>query len=160
VTPDDPLVAHHLATSSVMRLATTSARGTTTLTPIWFVLHRGCLVSGTAASTMAARNIAADPRVTVLLDGEGAGRSAYLLRLRGTAEVNTGIPPAGALARLAAKYYLSPGGLRSEVAHRRMWGLRVRYYAQAEGVWLAIHPGAAELVPVPAGPVSPPGAGR
>lgn len=147
--PDDPIVAHYLAHSLVMRLATVSARGAPSLTPIWFVVVDGRLVSTTAATTVAARNIATEPRVTVLLDGETAGRSDYVLRLRGTATVHEGLPPLGVLARFGRKYYLAPGGLRSEVSHASRWRLRMRYYGEAQSVWLAIEPAVAALVPVP-----------
>lgn len=147
--PNDPLVCHYLANSLVMRLATAASRGGPSLTPIWFVTVDGRLVSTTAATTVAARNVAAEPRVTVLLDGEAAGRSEFVVRLRGNAEVHPGLPPLGVLARFAVKYYLSPHGLRSELSHANRWRLRMRYYAQSDAVWLAIEPTAAELVPVP-----------
>jgi hypothetical protein len=148
--PDDPHVEHYVAHSLVMRLATLSARGAASLTPIWFVRHQGQLVSSTAASTVAARNIVAEPRVTVLLDGESAGRSPFVVRLRGTAEVHRGLPPLGVLARFAAKYYVAPAGLRSELSHANRWALRARYYAQSDPVWITIDPTDADLIPVPA----------
>ncbi len=76
-----------------MRLATMSAAGHTSITPLWFVVDRGRLIAGTAASTVAVRNVRADPRVTVLLDGERSGQSDFVLRLRGVAEANDGMPP-------------------------------------------------------------------
>ena len=97
---DDPLVTHMLRNSSVMRLATMSAAGHTTLTPLWFVVDAGRIVAGTAASTVAVRNIRADPRVTLLLDGETAGPSERVLRVRGFAEINEGMPPGRAVVRL------------------------------------------------------------
>ncbi|MFZ1489292.1 MAG: pyridoxamine 5'-phosphate oxidase family protein, partial [Ilumatobacteraceae bacterium] len=66
MTPDDPTVRHYLKHSMVMRLATQSSTGRASLTPIWFVVSDGALVASTAASTVAARNVAADPRVAVL----------------------------------------------------------------------------------------------
>ena len=147
--PSDPLVRHYLASSLVMRLATVSARAAPSLTPIWFVTVDGRLVSSTGAATVAARNIAAGSRVTVLLDGEAAGRSEVVLRLRGTAEVHQGLPPLGVLLRFGLKYYVSRGGLRSELLHADRWRLRTRYYAQSSAVWITIEPTAAELIPVP-----------
>jgi F420H(2)-dependent biliverdin reductase len=147
--PNDPLVGHYLAHSLVMRLATVSAQGRPSLTPIWFVKLDGRLISSTAATTVAARNVAAEPRVTVLLDGETAGRSEFVLRLRATAVIHRGLPPLGVLARFGVKYYLSPRGLRSELSHTGRWRLRTRYYAQSDAVWLTVEPTAAELIPVP-----------
>jgi hypothetical protein len=146
---NDHLIRHYLAHSLVMRLATVSATGAPSLTPIWFVVVKGRLIASTAATTVAARNVAAQSRVTMLLDGEKAGQSDYVLRLRGVAAVHDGLPPAGALARFGAKYYLAPSGLRSEIAHANRWRLRTRYYAQSEAVWLAIEPTTAELIRVP-----------
>ena len=147
--PDDPLVRHYVTQSLVMRLATVSVGGAPSLTPIWFVVVDGRLISTTAATTVAARNMAAVPRVTVLLDGEKVGQSDYVLRLRGVAEVHRGLPPMGVLARFGLRYYLAPSGLRSEFVHANRWRLRTRYYSQSDAVWLAIEPTTAELVPVP-----------
>jgi hypothetical protein len=153
VSPDDPLVRHVVDRSDVMRLATISAHGHPSVTPLWFVVHEGAMIAGTAASTVAARNVAADPRVTVLVDGERAGRSTTIVRLRARAAVHPGLPPAAVMARLAAKYYLTPAAARSEARHVRQWTLRRRYYAQAEAVWISIEPASAELLPVPGGGV-------
>jgi hypothetical protein len=149
VNADDPLVTHVVRNSFVMRLATMSAAGHTSITPLWFVVDGGRLIAGTAASTVAVRNVRADPRVTVLLDGERAGNSALVLRLRGRAEANEGLPPRSAMIRLATKYYLSPGGLACELRNSRRWRLRQRYYAQAQGVWIAITPTHAEFLSLP-----------
>jgi predicted pyridoxine 5'-phosphate oxidase superfamily flavin-nucleotide-binding protein len=146
---NDPQVGHYLQRSLVMRLATVSAQGAPSLTPIWFVTADRSLVSTTAATTLAARNIAADPRVTILLNAERDGQSDYALSLRGIAEVHHGLPPARVMARFAAKYYLSRGGLLSELGHAKLWRLRWRYYAQSDPVWLAIEPKSAELTRVP-----------
>jgi hypothetical protein len=148
--PDDPLVRHYLAHSMVMRLATISARGAASITPLWFVLDGDWLIASTGAATVAARNVGYDRRVTLLLDGETAGRSELVLRLSGTAEVRRGLPPVRLMARLAAKYYVAPRGARSELLHARQWSLRSRYYAQSQAVVLAIKPEHAELVAVPA----------
>jgi len=155
--PDDPVVRHYLAHSMVMRLATISARGNASITPLWFVVDRGRFVAATGAATLAARNAGADARVMLLLDGEKAGRSELVLRMSGTAEVRKGLPPARVMARFAAKYYVAPRGLRSEFAHARQWSLRTRYYAQGEAVLLAIEPTHAELVSVPVDEADPDG---
>ncbi len=144
---DDPLVAHVVRNSFVMRLATMSAAGHPSITPLWFVVDRGRLIAGTAASTVAVRNVRADPRVSVLLDGERYGQSDVVLRLRGVAEADDGLPPRSAMIRLAAKYYLSPGGLGCELHNSRRWRLRQRYYAQATAAWIAIEPTGAEFLP-------------
>lgn len=134
-----------------------SARGRPSLTPIWFVKLDGRLISSTAATTVAARNVAAEPRVTVFLDGETARQSEFVLRLRGTAVIHRGLPSLGVLARFGVKYYLAPRGLRSELSHTGRWRLRTRYYAQSDAVWLTVEPTAAELIPVPSRHATEPG---
>jgi len=146
VTPDDPLVRYYLRHSSVMRLATVSGRGRPAVTPLWFVVDRGRLVTSTGASTLAARNAVVEPRVQLLLDAETAGRSRYLLCLGGVAVVRDGLPPLRVLARFATRYYLHPRGLAVELAHVRQWPLRSRYYGQSSAAWIAIEPTSAELV--------------
>jgi hypothetical protein len=146
---DDALVRHYLDTSMVMRLATVSARGHASITPLWFVVDGGMLLAGTAAHTVAVRNVRADGRVSVLLDAERAGPSSMVLRLWGRATVQDRLPSPAVVARMAAKYYLTPRGARVELAHARQWALRLRYYRQADGVVLAVEPTSAELVDVP-----------
>lgn len=136
--PDDPIVRAFIERSLVARVATRSAKGWPALAPLWFAEDGGRLYSGTGAATLAARNAAANPDVSVLLDAEAAGISAHVLRLHGRATVRAGVPPWRVLLGLARKYYLSPGGLRCEIAHVGQWNLRRHYYAQAEGVTLEI----------------------
>jgi hypothetical protein len=143
---DDALVRHYFDCSMVMRLATVSARGYPSITPLWFVVDDGVLLAGTAAHTVAVRNVRADERVSVLLDAELAGPSSIVLRLWGRATVHDRLPSPAVMARMARKYYLTPRGARVELAHARQWPLRLRYYRQAQGVVLAIEPGSAELV--------------
>lgn len=146
MTPDDPIVRAFLDRSLVARIATRSAKGWPALTPLWFVEHGGRLYTGTGAATLAARNAAASPSVSVLLDAEAGGASEYVLRLHGRAVVHVALPSLPVLIALARKYYLSPGGLRCELAHASLWKLRGRYYAQADGVTIKITPERAELL--------------
>ncbi len=67
------------------------------------------------------------------------------------------------LLRIAAKYYIAPGGLASELANVSRWRLRAFYYAQVRGGagHLRIVPTGAELLlrPVRDSP-TPPDSGR
>lgn len=146
MSPDDPVVRTYLRHSRVARIATRSARGWPALAPLWFVEQGGRLLTTTGAQALAARNVAADPRVAVLLDAEADGRSAYVLRLHGRATVQPGLPSWRVLAAFARKYYLAPAALSSEWAHAGQWELRRRYYAQSEGVTLEIVPERGELM--------------
>jgi pyridoxamine 5'-phosphate oxidase-like protein len=147
VSPRDPLVEAYLRHSLVARVATLGRTGEPALTPLWFVWHQGRMHLGTARSTLAARNAAVNPAVAVLLDDSGSPRESRVLRLRGRVGVRYDLPSWGVLAQLARKYYLSPGGLRSELAHASRWLLRARYYRQAQPALLEVEPLDAELLP-------------
>jgi len=146
VTPEDPIVRTFLERSLVARIATRSARGWPALAPLWFVEDGGRLYTTTGAATLAARNAAADAAVTVLLDAEAGGASAHVLRLRGRATVRAELPSWRIVLAFARKYYLAPGGLRSELAHAARWNLRRRYYAQGEPATIEIALERAELL--------------
>lgn len=122
MTPGDPAVRDFLATSFVARFATRSRAGTPALTPLWFVADAGHLYAMTGQATLAARNAKACPEIAVLLDGEGTGPRARVLRLCGRATVHGELPAWRVLARLALKYYLA--GIASELRHARQWRLR------------------------------------
>lgn len=123
----------------VMVVATRSARGTPFAVPLWFVTHRDRVYAGTSASSWTVRNVSACPEVAVLFGGEkGTGSARFLLR--GHARAVRGAPPAAVLARMAWRYYLAPAFAATELRHRRLWGLRMRYYSQAQAAHLVISP--------------------
>lgn len=146
MTPDDPIVRAFLDRSLVARIATRSAKGWPALAPLWFVEDGGRLYVTTGAATLAARNAAADPAVSVLLDAERGSPSAQVLRLHGRATVHATLPSWRVLFAFACKYYLSAGGLRCELANAGKWNLRRVYYAQSEGVTIEIALERAELL--------------
>lgn len=146
MSPGDPEVRRFLAGSLVTRIATLSRRGEPALTPIWFVLHRERIFLGTARHTLAARNAAANPDVVLLFDGETLPGSTQILRLYGRAVVRDRRVPWPVLLGAARKYYLSPGGLRCELAHAGLWRLRSRYYGHAEPALIEIEPVRAEFL--------------
>jgi hypothetical protein len=144
VAATDGAVSALLADSMVALLATRSSAGRPFVTPIWFVVDAGALYMTTGFETWAARNIARHPEVTVLVGGEGKHRDT-VVRLRGNASRHPGLPAWRVLARIAAKYYLSPGALAVELPNATRWGLRARYYAQVPG-----RPGHLRIVPTAA----------
>lgn len=60
--------AAFLASAPVARLASHNAEGTIHLAPAWFLYEDGQILIGTQAVTRKTRNVAADPRVTVVVD--------------------------------------------------------------------------------------------
>jgi len=144
--PDDPIVLGFIRHSFVARVATRSRSGLPGLTPLWFVVEGGSFFMGTSKAALAVRNAAANPEVAILLDGEAAGRSEYVLRVGGRARVHAGFPTWRVLARLALKYYLAPAAARVELAHASQWRLRQRYYAQGRAAVIEVVPEKAELL--------------
>jgi predicted pyridoxine 5'-phosphate oxidase superfamily flavin-nucleotide-binding protein len=146
--PSDPVVRAFVAGSMVAHLATVSRAGRPFLTPLWFVADGGTLYLTTGLATRAATNLAHTPDVALLLVGEHLARAGDTLRLRGTATRQGGLPPLRILLRIAAKYYIAPGGLASELANVSRWRLRALYYAQVRGGagHLRIVPTGAELL--------------
>src|SRR5262245_58722416 len=94
---------------------------------------RGVLWVTTGLDTGLGRNVARQPEVTLLLWGEARRRPGGALRLRARATRHAGLPPWAVLLRIAARYYLAPGALASELGNVTRWLLRARYYAQVGG---------------------------
>jgi nitroimidazol reductase NimA-like FMN-containing flavoprotein (pyridoxamine 5'-phosphate oxidase superfamily) len=129
----------------VALIATCSANGRPFMTPLWFVADRGTLYVTTGAGSLTTRNIARDPDMALLFGGERGGRTDRVLRLRGTATFQPGLPSWRVLLRIAMKYYASPRALRVELRNRRKWRIRTRYYRQVKG-----GPGHLRIVPTTA----------
>ena len=131
--PSAPVVGDFLRGSMVALVATVSARGRPFVTPLWFVVDGGILYLTTGTATWAARNVARQPEVALLLTGERLTRPGEALRLHGKATIQAGLPPWRVLLRIAAKYYAAPAALAVELSNATKWGLRARYYAQVKG---------------------------
>lgn len=128
-----------LRSSHVMILASRSRKGTPFAVPLWFVVHRGRLYTGTSISSWTVRNVASCPDVCLLLGGERGGDDERLV-VRGRATSVAGPPPAAVLARIAWRYYLQPRFAADELRHIGLWGRRLRYYSQAQAAHLVITP--------------------
>ncbi len=149
--PRDPIVVEFLRGSMVALFATVSAKGRPFATPLWFVADGGALYLTTGTGTWAARNVARNPEVALLLTGEGLARRGEALRLHGVATIRPGLPSWRVLLRIAAKYYAAPRGLAVELSNAGKWGLRARYYAQVKGGagHLRVLPTAGEILRLP-----------
>jgi Pyridoxamine 5'-phosphate oxidase len=133
VSPTDAAVRAFLRRSLIVQVATLSPKRRPFVTPLWFVAHRGVLYITTGPETRAGKNIAQHPPVTLLCSGERADRPDEVLRLRGTATCERGLPSWPVLLRIAAKYYLSPRAASVELRNARKWRLRSLYYGQVKG---------------------------
>jgi hypothetical protein len=118
------------------------------MTPLWFVVDGETLVFATGAKSGTSRNVSRHPDVTLLFSREGSKRGDQVLRLRGRATVQAGLPPWRVLLRIVAKYYVSPRALPVELGHITRWRLRSRYYGQTKGgpAHLRVVPATAEFL--------------
>lgn len=137
-----------LRTSRVMILASRSKKGTPFAVPLWLVTHRGRIYTTTSASSWTVRNVVASPQVALLLGGEARDNASRVL-VRGHARAVSGAPPPAVLARMAWRYYLQPQFAAVELSRIRLWGLRLRYYAQSRAAYIVITPQAATECQVP-----------
>ena len=129
---NDPEILAYLSHSMVARIATLSRRGRPSVNPLYFIHFDEAVLLGTAEWTLAARNVKADSRVSVLFDAERAPRDRRILRILGTARVRTD-PEIMRIynVQVARKYLLSPGGIRNTLTHLKQFQVQQRYRAQS-----------------------------
>lgn len=133
MTPDDAVVQGLLQRAMVARLATESASGRPQLNPNYFVLHQGHIWLGTSNTTLAARNVVANPRVSLLFDVESEAPGRPVLRVTGTAQLSFEPTLISAYRALdTRKYFLSRAGLRNLFANVARWRL-LRAYLRNPG---------------------------
>ncbi|BDE15450.1 MULTISPECIES: pyridoxamine 5'-phosphate oxidase family protein [Mycobacterium] len=150
---DDPVVMDFLRRAMVARIATVSRNGRPHVNPLYFVCGNGKIYLGTTDRTLAALNVKANPRVTILFDIESEPDDRRILRIQGDATVRT--DPGLCrwyVRRDLRKYILSRRGLRNSFAHARLLPAVRRFVTSGEkGVEcvLEIRPEAAELLGAP-----------
>ncbi len=131
---DDPEVRRFIRQAMVARIATLSRNGRPSITPLYFVYVNGHIWLGTADWTLAAREVKANSRVSVLLEIERNPTSRRTLRVTGSASVET---DANTLRtsdlRTVFKYILPPGALLNRLAHRHLRRALSGYHAQSAG---------------------------
>jgi len=129
---DDPAVLDVIQRSMVARIATLSGSGRPSINPLYFIYLNGHIWLGTADWTLAARNVKADPRVSVLFEVERDRADQRVLRISGRACVNTDQRVQRLNERLSArKYFLTPGGIRNYLTHLRRILPMHYYHAQS-----------------------------
>jgi general stress protein 26 len=129
---DDPAVREVMRGAMVARVATLSRTGRPSITPIYFVYVGGRIWIGTVDWTLAARNVRADPRVSVLLEAERDPPGRRVLRITGRANVRTDKRGQRSYnARAARKYVLTPSGIRNYLTHVRQLRAMYNYHAQS-----------------------------
>jgi Pyridoxamine 5'-phosphate oxidase len=130
--PEDPVALDVVRRSMVARIATLSRHGRPSINPLYFISHHGHIWLGTSEWTLAARNVQADSRVSVLFEVEQHTRSHRVLRISGQASVRTEQKVQRSYAfRVARKYLLTPGGIGNYLAHLRQFPSMHQYHAQS-----------------------------
>lgn len=132
MTIDDPAVQNLLRRAMVARIATLSHNGRPSITPIYFVYVNSHIWLGTSEWTLAAREVKADPRVSVLFQVDDKVQNRSILRITGRANVSTDPDMKRSYnLRVAFKYSLPPAGIRNNLAHLGLLPLMRRYHAQS-----------------------------
>lgn len=129
---DDPVVLDVLRRCMVARMSTLSGNGRPNLNPLYFVYQSGQIWLGTSAWTLAARNVLADPRVSILFEVEQDRSRHQILRISGHASLRTDPKIQRSYnLRVARKYVLTAGGLRHYLVHLHQRKLQHTYHAQS-----------------------------
>ncbi len=129
---DDPAVLDVIRRCMVARIATLSGNGRPSINPLYFVTVNGHVWLGTADWTLAARNVKANPHVSVLFNVERDRSDRRVLRISGRASVNVDREVQRINERLSArKYMLTPGGLRHYLTNFRLLLPMHFYHAQS-----------------------------
>ncbi|MEO8613074.1 MAG: pyridoxamine 5'-phosphate oxidase family protein [Chloroflexota bacterium] len=129
---DDPAVLNFIQRAMVARIATLSHNGRPSITPLYFVTMKGHIWLGTADWTLAAREAKADPRVSVLFQIEQNPNDHRILRIMGSATVQTDTKTMrSSNLRMALKYILTPGSIRNRLSNRRLIQFERLYHMQS-----------------------------
>ena len=129
---DDPAVLDVIQRSMVARIATLSTRGRPSINPLYFIYLDGHIWLGTADWTLAARNVRAEPRVSVLFEVERDRADRRVLRISGRASVDTDQKVQRTYGlRVTRKYVLTPGGILNYLGHLRRLLPMHYYHAQS-----------------------------
>ena len=128
---DDPEVRVVIRRSMVARIATLSIHGRPSINPLYFVSRNNGIWLGTDDWTLAARNVKADSRVSVLFEVEKTQGDHRVLRIRGRASISSDFKKLRSYnLRVAFKYILTPAGILNALAHVRQIPLKLNYNAQ------------------------------
>jgi general stress protein 26 len=131
--PDDPAVVDILRRAMVARIATVSRNGRPHVNPLYFVCGNGKIYLGTTDRTLAALNVKANPRVTILFDIESEPNDRRVLRIHGGATVRTDPELCRWYVRRdLRKYIMSRRGLWNSLTHARLLPLVRRFVTSGE----------------------------
>jgi PPOX class probable F420-dependent enzyme len=121
-------VERRLATDTIAWLTTVSGNGTPEPSPIWFLWDGTSITIYSQPNTPKLRHIAANPRVSLNLDGNGRGGDIIILT--GEARIDEAAPSSADLPAYQAKY----------AAGIRQLGMTAETFAQAYSVPIRFTP--------------------
>jgi general stress protein 26 len=131
--PDDPVVVDILRRAMVARIATVSRTGRPHVNPLYFVCRDTKIYLGTTDRTLAALNVRADERVTILVEDESAPNDRGVLRIHGVARVRTDPQVCRSYRRRdLRKYIMTRRGFANSLAHVRLLPLVWRFVTSGE----------------------------
>ena len=104
----DPLVRELLSARLVCVLATLEPDGAIHAVPMWFGPHEGAIVLATGSRSRKLRNLAADPRATLVVHDSRPGFEVCGVTMAGEAEIVHG-PAAQPLVDLVHDRYVTAG---------------------------------------------------
>jgi general stress protein 26 len=130
---DDPAVVEILRRAMVARIATVSRNGRPHVNPLYFLCGNGKIYLGTTDRTLAARNVKADPRVSILFNVESKPNDRRVLRIRGSAIVRTDSKLCRwYVVRDLRKYFMSRRGIGNALVHARLLPVVRRFISSGE----------------------------
>ncbi|MCU0281587.1 MAG: TIGR03667 family PPOX class F420-dependent oxidoreductase [Acidimicrobiia bacterium] len=101
-TPAGARALARLAAERVIWLTTVTPAGQPQASPVWFLFADGEFLIYSLPDTARTRNLAANPRVSLHLDGNGRGGD--IVSIEGTARVDPEAPPSSAVAAYQDRY--------------------------------------------------------
>jgi PPOX class probable F420-dependent enzyme len=93
-----------LRSEQILWLTTVRADGQPQASPVWFLWDGTTLLVFSRPGAQKLRNLAANPRVAVHLESDGAGEDEDVVTIDATAAVDPGVPPSDQLEGYLAKY--------------------------------------------------------
>jgi len=98
----DAHAARRLAEEPIIWLTTVGPKGQPQTSPVWFLYEDGQFLIYSLAGTARIRNIEANPRVSLNLDGDGRGGNIVVIE--GEAHIETFAPPSSEVPAYQDKY--------------------------------------------------------
>jgi PPOX class probable F420-dependent enzyme len=132
----DALADELLGAALIAKLATFNADGSIHLVPMWFAWEPPALLIPTSGRTRKCRNLARDPRATVMIDDSRGGLDLRGVTLVGEAEIVGGADVPAVNRAIHLRYLTEAGRALQEVdAYLRTDDVTVRFVPRRISSW-------------------------